>query len=73
MPTLPLFRGTFFTSQSMVSHASVLSSVSFGPLPSMNGRTCWKVPSEAWRPRTSWAARMNPSFAKVSNDPLGSL
>jgi hypothetical protein len=31
MPTLPLLRGTCFTSQSMVSQVSVLSSTSLGP------------------------------------------
>ena len=71
MPTRPLLPGTFFTSQSIVSHASVLSSVSFVPLAGLNGRMCTNVPSEPYRPRTSCETRMKPSFASFSTVPPG--
>jgi hypothetical protein len=47
MPTRPLLFGMCFTSQSIVSQASLLSSMSFGPFfAGLKGRTCMKVPSE---------------------------
>ena len=46
MPTRPLLQGTFFTSQSMVSQVSVLSSVSFDAFFGLCGRTSAHSPSE---------------------------
>lgn len=54
MPTRPLLASTFFTSQSMVSVVSVLSSMSAAPFFGLWGRVSTKSPSLIQRPRTSW-------------------
>ena len=33
------------------------------------GRTLTNSPSDMWRPRTSWKAKMKPSFSKASEGP----
>ena len=71
-PTRPLLSGTFFTSQSIVSHASVDSSVSLGPLSGRYGRMSTNSPSDMNRPRTSWYATMKPSFAAAGDGPTSS-
>jgi hypothetical protein len=55
MPTLPLWFDRCFSSQSMVSQASLLSSTSPGPFfAGMYGRASTNWPSDIQRPRTSW-------------------
>ena len=52
MPTLPLLFGTFFTSQSIVSYASVVSLTFFGDLSARStADDSRKVPSDLNRPR----------------------
>src|SRR5882762_4212032 len=62
IPTLPLLLETFFTSQSMVSYASVVSFVDFGSA----RLTCddnLNTPSDLNRPRRFWMTKMYPSWA----------
>ena len=57
MPTLPLLFGTFFTSQSIVSYASVVSLVAFGFSRSAFDDSS-NVPSDPNRPRRFWTTKM---------------
>ena len=56
MPTLPLLPGSFFTSQSMVSQASVVSSVLLVLKAPRGTRYIAYSPPERKRPRISWKA-----------------
>ena len=58
IPTRPLFTGTFFTSQSIVSQVSVPSSSAFVSPGARAGRCITKTPSEPNFPRMSWNAKM---------------
>src|SRR5256714_11153736 len=68
MPTLPLLLATFFTSQSMLSYASVVSSVDFGLDKSRGGAKILNVPSDLNRPRRFWNTKMYPSCISSLND-----
>ncbi len=57
-PTLPLLSGTCFTSQSIVSYASVASSTWVWFSGPMIGRVMTNTPSEWCSPRMSWYTRM---------------
>ncbi len=61
-PTRPLLFGTCFTSQSIVSYVSVLSSMAVAPdFVARCGRMLTNSPSDIIRPRTSWYTKMYPS------------
>ncbi len=69
MPTLPFDCLMFFTSQSMVSQASVVSSVLVGLSEPIGGRVMMYLPSEPYLPRTSCQTRMVlPSAQSLSPD-----
>src|SRR2546425_12318120 len=59
MPTRPVLFGTFFTSQSIVSYVSLLSSVPAWP--ECGGRFMSNVPPEPNRPRVSCSTWVYPS------------
>src|SRR3954469_23348864 len=58
VPTRPFDSGTFFTSQSMVSYASVAWSVLVWLSGPISGRVITYSPSEPYFPRTSWYTMM---------------
>ena len=58
MPTRPLLSCTFLINQSIVSYASVPSSMAFGSLVFRGARIITNVPSDLYRPRMSWKAKM---------------
>ncbi len=58
MPTLPFDSGRFFTSQSMVSQASVAWSTRVPLSSPLSGRVITYSPSEPYLPRTSWNTRI---------------
>ena len=69
MPTLPFDSLVFFTSQSMVSQASVVSSVFVGLSGPTGGRVMMYLPSEPYLPRMSCHTRMVlPSAQSLSPD-----
>ena len=69
MPTLPLDWARLWTSQSVVSQASVTLSVCVGLSGPRTGRVISYSPSEPYLPRTSWYTRMKPARTKSSSAP----
>src|SRR5580693_5745880 len=62
-PTFPLLFGTFFSSHSIVSRVSVVSSTSFFVVCATIGWFITNCPSDAYRPRISQNTKMYPLAA----------